>query len=326
MFDFLRESLLCSSDDSPKRDMSSNPRRRPGEIISSQGAPVHPPLVESPAVQTMHWDYQWPKSRSSCSRQRRTPSPLRSTGISSRSPAPSFRAARSFREALGGSLAFSGAAAAQQEESLPGRGLYVPMQRGLGPRGTSRPLAQGPPMAAASYEASPEDALDQLLEAHARLLPGNVARVLLLRKLALGEYEVDNCRVSITMQGTEAVVVHMQGVAGEDDSCAEPLMSFLYRAADAAFTRSVLCGNGAGGSFEGREAMRIAGTPSPMQGKPLPSVQAPKPLLMGAPPRNGMSTPTMPAARISPPPGVLPRQAKGSPTLVCGPAFITVNG
>jgi len=46
----------------------------------------------------------------------------------------SFRIAPSFTDALGNSLTYSGAAA-QQDENLPGRGLYVPMQRGLGMRG-----------------------------------------------------------------------------------------------------------------------------------------------------------------------------------------------
>mmetsp|Transcript_96629 Transcript_96629/g.288518 ORF Transcript_96629/g.288518 Transcript_96629/m.288518 type:complete len:337 (+) Transcript_96629:63-1073(+) len=144
MFEFLRESLLCSSDDSPKRGL--NPRRRPGEVISSQGAPGHPERQLQPLglPGALIGPYERQLARRTSSRsggngaRRGTPSPLPSRWTSSGSPRSSFRTAPSFREAFGGSLPYTGAAAAQ-EETLPGRGLYVPMQRGIGQRGASRP-------------------------------------------------------------------------------------------------------------------------------------------------------------------------------------------
>jgi len=212
------------------------------------------------------------KSRLGSPLRCRVPSPLRS-------PNSSFRTSTSsFHSALGNSVAYSGAAFAQQDDTLPGRGLYVPMQRGLGPRGPSQrdPMSRqqrgegnavrqrgdaghahsssSPPtarfsqvgaqaqvrfsMPAVSYEAIPEDPLDRAVEAHARQLPINSARALLLRRLAYADYEVDGRRVRINWRGSEVMVY--AAVEEEGVPSIEPLASYLHRAADHALARAYL--------------------------------------------------------------------------------------
>lgn len=157
---------------------------------------------------------------------------------------------------------------------MGGRGLYVAMQRGLGPREQpqapsacrarrdekspvtslqqrqqiSRTQARAPPgplSPAAAYEALPEDRLDVLVRDVSRRLPQNGARALLLRRLSRGEYEIDGCRVSITMRGAEAIVY----ATNSDDNIGQgdKLETYLIRAADNALARSMRGGNGGGG-------------------------------------------------------------------------------
>lgn len=257
MFENLREILLCSSGDSPRRHPNSAKlRRRPGEVISSQGiaravTPQHrlPATADAPS---WHHHCHGVKNQQVRPQQLRTPSPVQRHWGGCRSPASSVR------EAFGNSLTYSGAAAIPEDE-LPGRGLYVSMQRGLGARGTSRPggmcssrsafsSTAGAPSAssrssqcytnvAASYEARPDDAIDQLVETHARLLPVDTAKVLILRRHGHGEYEVDGCRVHIAWRGSEACVFPLGDTSQRE--AGEPLVSFLWRAADAAHARQM---------------------------------------------------------------------------------------
>lgn len=338
MLEFLRENLLCSSGDSPKRNLSSKSRRRPGEIISSQGTAGQPPL--QPAACSLQLDNHRAKSRSTCSRQPRTPSPLQRRWGGSRSPASSFR------ETLGNSLAYTGAAASQQDD-LPGRGLYVSMQRGLGPRGASRPMVPRARTAPSSAR-TPAD-------------PSVPSR--------LGLAASCEVRCSAVEDGQRACVFPPGGAC--ESETGEPFTRFLHRAADTALARSIMCANSqalaprapvapacwgsGGGSFlmnsdacsflvgrdsgsfgsvwiadelnaaiteEGLKATRIAATPSPMQCTAVQSKQLPNWLLGSSTPSvsyraephistpmqqqaapqqlNGNSTPTMPATRILP--------------------------
>lgn len=375
MFENLREILLCSSGDSPRRHPNSSKlRRRPGEIISSQGTarPVTPQhiLPATTDAPSWHHHYHGVKRQQVRSQQLRTPSPVQRHWGGCRSPTASVR------EAFGNSLTYSGAAAMPENE-LPGRGLYVSMQRGLGARGTSRPgglcgrsafSPTGAPSApskssqcyasvAANYEAHPDDSIDQLVETHARLLPLDAAKVLVLRRHRHGEYEVDGCRVYIAWRGSEACVF-VPGDSSQREA-GEPLISFLWRAADAAHARQMArscsdlarthaplvaaCGTPNSGSFllnsdgssflisrdsgsfcgawmpddwndwnecHGQHAMRVApGTRSPLRavGSSTPSAsyrtdsQLPMHHQVMPHAMMGISTPALPAGRISPP-------------------------
>jgi len=229
-------------------------------VISSQGAPV---LAKSEVPAALPWDQP---------RMKRDTPPLRN-----RSPVQTFRSTPSLSP-LGNALACSGAALAQQDDAQPGRGLYVAMQRGLGPREPPKqardrrhdpsptrpatPLQQRRNVArpsvsasfpAASYEAVPEDTLDMYMQKLARCLPQNGARSLLIRRLSRGEYEVDGCRVSIALRGGEAYVYATN--SNNDADRAEALQSYLLRAADNALARSMNCGGPSGASFNQHEVM-----------------------------------------------------------------------
>lgn len=309
MLEFLRESLLCSSDDSPKREASGRSgrsgsrlglccaggpartgRRRPAEVICSQGAPTTAPPAAA-ADTPLAWDFG--KGRPSVGTS--------GSHSSSSSMHCRLRSSPSFQGALGNSFACSAAAFARQEDALPGRGLYVPMQRGLGTRclaggrPNSRrdtlcpsrvPSSRSPPASkaraasqsqpppgphlgsgsvqlrfpgpAANYEAAPEDPLDRAMEAHTRQLPASAARALLLRRLAPGDYEIDGRRVRVGWRGAE-VVAFAPAPPGEEENClgGESLLSFLLQAADRALARAHWNMSNGGGSFETREAGRL---------------------------------------------------------------------
>lgn len=135
-----REKCCCSLGGRPSP-------RRPGEVISSQGRPCRqsPPSARCerlPPAAARAWGAT-STERTGCSaghcRDRacsvRRDSPVqnrspRRAWASSSSPPSSFKISDS--DAFGQTLAYSGPAC--QDEQLPGRGLYVPMQRGLGPR------------------------------------------------------------------------------------------------------------------------------------------------------------------------------------------------
>jgi len=183
------------------------------------------------------------------------------------------------------SLAFSGAAF--QDDSLPGRGLYVPMQRGLqgrqgrspGPDGhdaLSMSLPHRPrhlqvggraesPVAwsALNYEAAPEDPIDQCIHDMIRQLNMSATRLLSVRRLSPGEYEIDRRRVSVGWRmdsgSPEAFVFPPGGIADGEGS--EPLAMYLHRVADLVLARN------SKRSFEAQEAVapiaRIIATASP---------------------------------------------------------------
>lgn len=124
MIDFIMDNLFCSTDESPRGGPHADARaaacrrggpRRPGEVISSQG---------------------FNKSGSGCSSHGDPPPPI-SLWERQESRHRESRNRTTSAEPLGGSFACTGAAFALQDDPLPGRGLYVSMQRGLGKRGRS---------------------------------------------------------------------------------------------------------------------------------------------------------------------------------------------
>lgn len=233
-------------------------------MILSQKLPGAP--VPAPA-EPMPWD----QDRRDVERRHRSHSPFRA-GIGP----------------LGGSIACSGAA--QQDDGLPGRGLYVSMQKGGLPnfeggsaiprtpsprtRGTRRssraaltarqPTGNGNKMGlqrACNYEAFFEDPIDRAVELHARRLPHESGRALFIRKIATGHYEVDNVGISISMRGPEAYV---HPVKGDENAWTERLSSYLHHAGEVAAQRgsfTVMNSNGQSfnqsfnQSFDQREAM-----------------------------------------------------------------------
>lgn len=250
MLEFLRGSLLCNTEEPPVQKplrrvicctgTPSHKPRRPAEVISSQGDRVH---AKNEIPHALPWDQP--------ARPKRDTTPLRN-----RSPMQTYRSTTSLSP-LGTAIACSGAAL--QEDSQPGRGLYVAMQRGLGPRESresvrdnrrgdgspARPTtpvqqrrnvrnstAVAPPCPAAHYEGIAEDSLDMYMQRVARGLPQNGARSLFIRRLSRGEYEVDGCRVSITMRHGEALVYPTNG--NDDLAAGDDLKSYLLRAADRA--------------------------------------------------------------------------------------------
>merc|ERR1719221_1921788 len=97
------------------------------------------------------------------------------------------------REALGESFPCTGAAAVQ-EDALPGRGLCVSMQRGLGSRAAIDPSAKsfgesqasltsefGTLMPADGYTANVQDPLDRCFEGILRQLDPSAARLTFVR-------------------------------------------------------------------------------------------------------------------------------------------------
>mmetsp|Transcript_90829 Transcript_90829/g.259842 ORF Transcript_90829/g.259842 Transcript_90829/m.259842 type:complete len:445 (+) Transcript_90829:75-1409(+) len=282
MLEFLRESLMCSSEDSPKREAygrsssrlglccggtgGQQPRRR-GEVISSAGEALADP-PNAPAA--LPWDHQARAGRSS--------SPLRTRGRGSspmRSSNSSFRTSTSsFHSTIGmGAVPYSGAA---MGDSMGCGGLYVPMQRGLGPRGSAqreslnrpnrgesresrqRNTADGYPqqqhhssnapvrfsVPATSYEAVADDPLDRAVEGLARQLPVNSGKALLMRRLSHAEYEVDGRHVRVRLQGHEVIAMPSEGAGST-----ELFASYLLRAADHALARAL---RGNAGSSDNR--------------------------------------------------------------------------
>jgi len=259
MFEFFRENVLCGASDgcAPERDRRPFPQdRRPGEVISSQGGPSDAlPFFES------HIRGSTPIRSRPQQRQLPPGSPLMG-----RSPRPTRRTltksfSQDLREALGESFPASGAAV--QEDALPGRGLCVNMQRGLGlrtpmgPDGRSfqessggggsvsvgagliaqsvKPTPIGAKVGAADYRAHVEDPLDRSFEGILKQLNAGAARAMLVRKFAPNEYEVDGQRVTagwrrLDSGSREAYVFDQTGPT-------ESLNAFCARLAEAAMGR-----------------------------------------------------------------------------------------
>ncbi|CAE8724360.1 unnamed protein product [Polarella glacialis] len=290
MFQYLKDNLLCSSDGSDGANTGGRPttcctgsggstRRRPGEVISSQGTPV---MAMNEIPSAMPWDN--PRKRSS------TPVRTRNSG----SPVQSFRSVPSFN--LGSlrnsmSMRDSISAAGSSKQDDPGCGLYVNMQRGHGPRdrergpkgmgsrsGTPPPTpmqqrrsssrtmratqAPGPVLQAAVYEALSEDPIDRIVQDLSRRLPQNGARALLMRRFSRGDYEVDGCRVALAFNGKE---VYAYRIDDDERADGELLSSYLLRAADAALARSLAAGPMAASFASHTESMRMSmGSSAPL--------------------------------------------------------------
>eukprot|EP00929_Paragymnodinium_shiwhaense_P075920 TRINITY_DN388_c1_g1_i1.p1 TRINITY_DN388_c1_g1~~TRINITY_DN388_c1_g1_i1.p1 ORF type:complete len:449 (+),score=55.61 TRINITY_DN388_c1_g1_i1:105-1451(+) len=315
--------LLCSNDGTdgcvPNRERRLA-RTRPGEVISSQGGmPIMAQPMMSPNMSpTLPWDDYRRQPGSAAmraisptldGRQLRNKEALKksvSTDLAGRPGVP-----------LSESFPFTGAALA--EDTMPGRGLCLSVQRGLGshanmqstgraswrgPRdkekeqqrelqaaansettesaaktfsetlqqlsqslqtisgtgvssitigpgsplqtmhrgdartGTSKSSAAAIPtawMPANAYEASPDDALDRTFESVAKSLDPAHARAVFVRRLGGGDYEVDNCRISVSWwrldSGAREAWVFDKGQP------AEPLVGFMQRSARAAAAR-----------------------------------------------------------------------------------------
>lgn len=175
-----------------------------------------------------------------------------------------------FHEVLGGHLACTAAALGQQDSPVPGRGLYVAMQRGMSydtnglherppitfemqpesapsasPRVMPRKLAKiraespGRMIAASNYTGCPEDHIDEAVAVACQSLPRHHAKALLIRRIAPGEYEVDGVPVRFTygedVHDATEVMVASPGLEHEG---MEPLSTYLPRAAETAFSRA----------------------------------------------------------------------------------------
>jgi hypothetical protein len=207
--------------------------------------------------------------------ERRSGSPL-----GGRSPRMSFRASRNLRksfsnemhDALGDSIPHSGAATL--DDTLPGRGLCVSMQRGL-----TRPSVAGPTaesftkqmphnkehqaflVPANRYEACVEDPIDRCFERLLRQAEPSASAALLVRRFGPGEYEVDGARISVGWRRLDSG--QREAFVFDRNGPSEPLGSYLRRATDVALARVVVRSSlhvaPAHGSFT------AAGSPQPPQ-------------------------------------------------------------
>lgn len=263
MLEFMKENFLCSSGDSPRP--SARDGVRPGEVISS----TRPHHQREEVVIQHSLAVPWDARQTGGIEARQTSgmrSPLRLGSPVSRS---------SFREVMGGAIACTGAAFAQGDELLPGHGLYVPMQSGLGRRSrrtatnprvarsprasapvprattpprtrhreTSPPQSQSPPVTPCMTRGTSglwpcvENNTDQIVEGCVK----QVANAnILLRKLATNEYEVDGYRVHIGFRDGEPLAFQLgRGATGADEALGrgEPLLGLLQRASSAATAR-----------------------------------------------------------------------------------------
>lgn len=213
---------------------------------------------------------------------------------------------------------------------LPGRGLYVSMQRGLEPRGASRPPVRSEGLRARSPQPGEGDE-DTTLGPR----PGSFLHRAVDPAMGLGSI----CMMPAGGSFEHHEAVRQQSVAGLPQ----------YAPGGGSFLLSSECGllPRGDGSFYAvpsrgdprLEAMRAAGAPPPaVQATPLPAAPAPGQMLctapsvyvatqgMTAPQRNGMCTPTMPASRMAP---MVQRQATMGQIIGAAnmaPAFVAVHG
>lgn len=185
------------------------------------------------------------------------------------------------REALGESFPCTGAAAAL-EDALPGRGLCVSMQRGLGvrtsinghatepsksPEHLRNSTAPGCLVPSTGYEASVEDPIDRTFEVMAKQVDPGLGRFLFVRRFGPGDYEVDGARVNVGWRrldsgSREAYIFDQSGPV-------EPLAGYLQRVADGAAKRSRSFTTFGHGSVSLQAA---AGPPPPMTQAVQPTV------------------------------------------------------
>lgn len=317
MFSFLGEGIFCSAEDSPKCEVLSLSRtccggsfhravkRRPGEVISSQGPRPTREAVPGAGGYPLASGLQW--------NERPKPAAQRSPkGTFPQTPSASFNSP------FGEVIACSGAAFAQKEEQLPGRGLYVPMQKGLGakerqqerrvrgppsPTILSRPA--GPQLASKASQQGPvfahlytgvrEDPVDMIMEKVLKKLPANSARALQLQRLSRGEYEVDGVRVSLGVRGSEVVAVETSGPPTGGGG--EPLEKYIGRVADVALGRTLPLQLHLPDNLEVKQPKRSLASAAPAPSGPR----------LGRDP-TGLSLPCRPAGSLQ----YLPRSPPGS--------------
>mmetsp|Transcript_57251 Transcript_57251/g.125341 ORF Transcript_57251/g.125341 Transcript_57251/m.125341 type:complete len:758 (+) Transcript_57251:100-2373(+) len=273
MLEFLRDSLLCSTEDSPKHEVpkrhssryavccgggQSQPRRR-AEVISSQGEPkLAPKDVHGAGAgvsgkpsgghgSATNNGSAWDQMASA-----RTPSPLRTRGNAAngrglsplRSGSGSFLSTSSFHSNFGSSVPFS--AAAMGTGDMCRGGLYVPVQRGLGPRSSQRDglglrgeassrhrkeekymrCSSRLSMPLRKYRPVLEDPVDVAFARAASELSSKIQDNLLVRRIGQGEYEVDGKVVRVRLLGQD-LVVYTQTLG-----TSEMLGPFMRRLAD----------------------------------------------------------------------------------------------
>eukprot|EP00933_Yihiella_yeosuensis_P022895 TRINITY_DN17922_c0_g1_i1.p1 TRINITY_DN17922_c0_g1~~TRINITY_DN17922_c0_g1_i1.p1 ORF type:complete len:415 (+),score=61.49 TRINITY_DN17922_c0_g1_i1:91-1335(+) len=271
MFEYFTQAFLCTSDGSQQAQRTryerpvvgcfgnsggascyGNDRRstrpRPAEVISSQG----PPTTARPPTAPWEQDKGFRRGSQNAGRSRqqaRSSSPI---GLHRRSLVGDGTSSSSFTTTKGGSFAMT--SAALDEKAPSGLGLNFSMQQGLGLKSQAgdqsqlashrrlkapeefMPQGPGPLMTAANYEAVLQDRIDRIMQELARGLPVNGARMLRIRRLARGDYEVDGTRITVGLRGTEAYV-YRPGAGGTVDD--QLLSRFLVQAADAALGRSI---------------------------------------------------------------------------------------
>merc|ERR1719265_2592286 len=87
-------------------------------------------------------------------------------------------------------------------------------------------------IAASEYVGASEDSVDEVLAAECRRLPPNIAKVLLIRRIAPGEYEVDGApvRFSWQQQADNSMQVVVSRLGAGDANEKEPLSRYLQGA------------------------------------------------------------------------------------------------
>jgi hypothetical protein len=252
-----------------ERTLPSGVRQhRAAEIVSSQG--TSGPASPQPKVPYLaeDWRYRSRTARSSTASFQPVagsfamPNGIASTG--GRGPRSS-----SFHEMMSstnrGHLACTAAARGQTESGAPT--LCMSMQRGMScdegnPRPVERARSFEPPrtrqpsfeyrgparirqespgrmISALNYQGAPDDAIDQIVATQCRQLRPDRAKALLIRRIALGEYEVDGAPVRLSWGRGDCnsgeVVVSTPGYEHEGS---EPLPRYLARAAETALARA----------------------------------------------------------------------------------------
>lgn len=233
-------------------------RHRAAEIVASQGAASPALPVVDPLSKTLTPIREYSRPQPFASSPYSSGSFVSPPGMASYgypySPYSSRQNQQQPIDAFGGHLPCTAAALSSEDTSAAGRGLYVSMQRGMGkaqtqeeklellPRRPAKIRSESPGrmMTAAKYIGADEDPIDEALAAECKRLPEVSGKVLNIRRIAPGEYEVDGVPVRLSWQeeiinNTSQVVVHR---LGEEDQGAEALSRYLPRAANEALRRS----------------------------------------------------------------------------------------
>lgn len=224
-------AVLCGNDGdgcAPTRERRLRPPVRPGEVICRTGRfPGEPELQQTASkcrpmtpLRVKPWQVDtFPGSRPTVSRRTRWRR-LKHSGT-----------ANVDRDALGDSFPCTGAAA--MLDDVPGRGLCVPFQRGLGACSSdavaggngSLPKATGPPLPMIVYEPCQDDPIDRAFATAVKKLDPVKAQFLFVRRVSPGEYDIGGTRVFLRFAGSgEQIFVD---VLGQDDPIElAPYLSF----------------------------------------------------------------------------------------------------